>query len=120
MGKAICGRSEITNSLLVEGFGKNVELWSYKDSVFAAGNHAFFDEGGNYFLMENRPIMYLNYPDTTKMFEIVGDEITYNAITKEAEAFGFVKIIFVSFDKSMTSSKLENCSLEVEGPKVTG
>ncbi len=102
--------------------GENVELWSYKDSVFATGNHAYFDEGGNFFQMENRPLMYLNYPDTTKMFEIIGDEINYNAITKEAEAYGNVKISSKEFSSISNCAKMKADGTIVdlyENPSIT-
>ncbi len=91
-----------------QALGENVELWSYKDSVFAVGNYAFIDESGNYFYMENRPLMYLNYPDTAKMYEIMGDRIDYNALTREAEAYGDVKISSKEFSSHSNCAKMKS------------
>ncbi len=87
--------------------GEHVELWSYKDSVYAAGSQAFFEEGGSSFYMENRPLMYLNYPDTMTMYEILGDRIDYNAETKEAEAYGDVKISSKQFSSQSNCAKIK-------------
>jgi lipopolysaccharide assembly outer membrane protein LptD (OstA) len=42
--------------------------------------------------MENRPTMYLNYPDSARMVEVIGDRIEYDAATEIAQAGGNVKI----------------------------
>ena len=79
--------------------GKKVELWSYADSLFAVGTHAFYSKSDKNFFMVDRPLMYLKYPDTSAMFEILADKIDYDIATKEAEAYGDVKIssdIFLS------------------------
>src|SRR3990172_880580 len=36
-------------------FGKRVELWSFTDSIYAVGTHAFFDRQNNHLKMYNRP-----------------------------------------------------------------
>lgn len=72
--------------------GKYVELWNKKDSLYAVGTHAYFDRDGDYFEMEQRPTLYLNYPDSARMVEVVGDRVEYDAGTEIAQASGNVKI----------------------------
>jgi len=72
--------------------GSNVELWSYNDSLYAVGTHAFFDNERDYFYMEERPLLYLNYPDSTRMVEVIADLIEYEEPLKKAEASGSVII----------------------------
>jgi len=72
--------------------GDHVELWSYEDSLYAAGKHAFYNREREYFFMEERPILYINYPDTATMIEVISDYLEYNAADKKVEATGEVKI----------------------------
>ncbi len=72
--------------------GQRVELWSYKDSLYAVGVHAYYRRGDKYFEMEQRPTMYINYPDTASMIEVVSNTLRYDANTKDAQAMGDVKI----------------------------
>ncbi len=72
--------------------GSNVELWSYKDSLYAAGLHAYFDNKRDFFYMEERPVLYLNYPDSARMVEVIADLIEYDANLKRTEASGTVII----------------------------
>jgi len=72
--------------------GSNVELWSYRDSLYSAGTHAYFDNKRHYFYMEERPVLYLNYPDSSRMVEVIADLIEYDASSKKAEASGIVII----------------------------
>lgn len=72
--------------------GKYVELWNKKDSLFAVGTHAYFDRDGDFFEMEQRPTLFLNYPDSARMVEVIGDRIEYDAATEIAQAAGRVKI----------------------------
>jgi lipopolysaccharide assembly outer membrane protein LptD (OstA) len=72
--------------------GKRVELWSYKDSLYAVGVHAYYRRGDKYFEMKDRPTMYINYPDTASMIEVVSNTLRYDANTKDAQAMGDVKI----------------------------
>ena len=88
--------------------GDNVELWSYEDSLLAAGNHAFFDKYANSFYMENRPVMYLNYPDTNTMYEVIGDRIDYDAKTKDAQAYGNVIITSKEFSSYSNCAKMNS------------
>lgn len=72
--------------------GSNVELWSYKDSLYAVGLHAYFDNEKDFFYMEERPVLYLNYPDSARMVEVIADLIEYDANSKRTEASGTVII----------------------------
>ena len=85
--------------------GDYVELWSRKDSLFAVGNHAFYDRNRKYFYMLERPTVYFNYPDTARMIEVISDFMEYDAAGERAEAEGNVKIN--SSDFSATS----NCAV---------
>ncbi|UCD64585.1 MAG: LPS-assembly protein LptD [Candidatus Zixiibacteriota bacterium] len=77
--------------------GKRVELWSYKDSLYAVGTHAFFAEKSDYFFMEQRPVVYIGYPDTAKMIEVIAETVQYDATTKVAQAREDVKISSAEF-----------------------
>lgn len=66
--------------------GSFVELWSYDDSLYASGVHAYYDRDRKIFEMEDRPIIYINYPDTNRMTEIISDYFYYNSNTRRAEA----------------------------------
>ncbi len=72
--------------------GSYVELWSRQDSLFAVGQHAYHHRGQDFFYMEERPTMYLRYPDTANMIEIIADNISYDGRAERAEARGNVKI----------------------------
>ena len=86
--------------------GQHVTLWSYKDSLFAVGTHAFYSEDDSSFYMENRPTMYINYPDTIAMYEVVGDRIDYNSSSKSAEALGNVNISSNEFSSQSGCAKM--------------
>jgi lipopolysaccharide assembly outer membrane protein LptD (OstA) len=77
--------------------GDYVELWSRDDSLFAVGRHAFFDRDRDYFYMHERPTVYMNYPDTSRMIEIVADFVEYDAANSVAEAQGNVRISSTEF-----------------------
>ncbi len=72
--------------------GRNVQLWSYDDSLYGAGTHAFYDRTNENFYMENRPTIYLGYPDSVSMVEIIADFVEYRKETEQAEAIGDVII----------------------------
>ncbi len=72
--------------------GSYVELWSRPDSLFAIGTQAFYDRDHKFFYMQNRPTMYLRYPDTAAMIEVVADLIQYDGLTRLAQASGDVRI----------------------------
>ena len=73
-------------------FGEQVELWSYKDSLYAVGTHAYYNKGKEFFYMKNRPVFYVNYPDSSRMIEVIADELQYDAMNKKTEAVGDVII----------------------------
>ncbi len=66
--------------------GEFVELWSFDDSIYASGVHAYYNREQKVFEMEERPIIYINYPDTNRMIEIISDFFYYNATSRKAEA----------------------------------
>ncbi len=72
--------------------GEKVELWSYPDSLYAVGPNAYFDRKREYFVMEQRPTLYVNYPDSTRMIKVVADRIEYNTADQRAEASGATHI----------------------------
>jgi len=72
--------------------GSYVELWSREDSLFAVGQHAYYNRADEFFYMEERPTLYLRYPDTAAMVEILADYIYYDANMGRAEATGDVRI----------------------------
>jgi len=72
--------------------GDYVELWSYNDSIMAVGTQAFFDRNRDYFYMLDRPTIYLNYPDSSKMVEVIADVVEYDARKERADASGDVHI----------------------------
>lgn len=77
---------------LSEAWGKQVELWSYSDSVYAVGTHALYLSLAKYFYMDDRPLLYLRYPDSARMVEILGDTIEYDADSGYAVSKGDVNI----------------------------
>lgn len=72
--------------------GSRVELLSRADSLFAVGSHAFLDRDRDYFYMLERPTLFLNYPDTSAMIEVIADIVEYDAGRQLAEVYGDVKI----------------------------
>jgi lipopolysaccharide assembly outer membrane protein LptD (OstA) len=72
--------------------GSYVELWSRTDSLYAVGRHAFSDRDRNYFYMDERPTLYLNYPDTAAMIEVVANFVEFDGDRDRAEAIGEVRI----------------------------
>ncbi len=73
-------------------YGDYVELWSRDDSLLAVGKHAFVDRRRDYFYMLDRPTVYMDYPDTANMTEVIGDIVEYDKAAGVAEAYGNVKI----------------------------
>lgn len=72
--------------------GDYVELWAKTDSLFAVGTQAYFDRDGDFFEMDNRPTLYLNYPDSATMIEVIGDHVEYDKPSGIAQASGNVNI----------------------------
>ncbi len=75
-----------------DAWGESVRIWSFKDSLYAAGTHAFLKRDDRYFFMDNRPTLYLRYPDSAKMVEVIADQIEYAGVGKGAQASGKVTI----------------------------
>lgn len=110
--------------------GEHVELWSFADSIYAVGTHAFYDRRAEFLTMYNRPLLYLRYPDSANMIEVIADTIEVNSIENYSNAIGNVKIT----SKDMISNSglarfdTENDSLELtvnpvayrKNSKVTG
>ncbi len=80
--------------------GDYVELWSRLDSLFAVGRQAFFDRERDYFYMQERPTVYLNYPDSGRMIEVIADFVEYDAQREVAEAEGTVNISSQEFSST--------------------
>ena len=55
--------------------GSYVEVLSRKDSVFAVGTHVVYHRASEQFRMEERPTVYLKYPDSAGMIEVVADRV---------------------------------------------
>lgn len=72
--------------------GSYVELLSRKDSVFAVGRHIVYHRATKQFRMEERPTVYLKYPDSAKMIEVIADVVDFDAAGSYAQAEGDVKI----------------------------
>lgn len=69
-------------------WGDRVELWSFADSLYASGTHAIYNRGSRELFMDERPTVYLRYPDTANWVEVVGDTIEYTAEPPLAVASG--------------------------------
>ncbi|UCG61882.1 MAG: hypothetical protein JSV52_00915 [Candidatus Zixiibacteriota bacterium] len=93
--------------------GRRVELWSYDDSLYAVGQHAFYNDSTEYFIMKRRPVLYIGYPDTATMIEVIADIVEYDASQKLANATGDVKISSKDF-----SSVSERAIMDTEGNSV--
>jgi hypothetical protein len=78
--------------------GSYVELWSRADSLFAVGTQAYYDRERKFFYMENRPTMYLHYPDSATMIEVLADMIEYDGLERVAQASGTVHITSKEID----------------------
>ncbi|MDZ4724330.1 MAG: putative LPS assembly protein LptD [candidate division Zixibacteria bacterium] len=81
--------------------GPYVELWSKQDSLFAVGTEALYNKSTKYFRMGNRPTMYLNYPDSANMVEVIAENIEYDGMRVRAEATG--NVIITSNEVSTSS-----------------
>ena len=80
--------------------GDYVELWSREDSLFAVGTHVFYDRERSYFYMLDRPTVFLNYPDSSRMIEVIADFVEYDATRSVAEAEGTVSITSKEFNST--------------------
>lgn len=75
-----------------DAWGESVRIWSFKDSLYAVGTHSFLKRDTRYFFMDNRPTLFLRYPDSAKMVEVIADQIEYAGVGKGAQASGNVTI----------------------------
>ena len=89
------------NTNVATARGSYVELFSRRDSVLAVGRHVVYHRAVKQFRMEDRPTVYLKYPDSAKMIEVVADRVDFDAANGLAQADGNVKID--SKDLSATS-----------------
>ncbi len=80
------------NSRQAYALGKQVEIYSEKDSVRMVGTDAYLDRDSSLFRMKNRPTMYLNYPDTANFIVVTADLITFDLNSKLGYADGHVII----------------------------
>jgi lipopolysaccharide assembly outer membrane protein LptD (OstA) len=78
--------------------GSYVELWSRPDSIFATGTQAFYNRDRKYFYMENRPTMFLRYPDSSAMVKVIADVIQFDGFTHVSQASGNVHITSKEID----------------------
>jgi len=90
--------------------GKHVELWSYRDSLFATGVYAIYHRYTKQFEMDQRPVVYFKYPDTAHMVEVVADYVRYDSTARRAEASG--KVVITSKDMVVTA---ECAVMDTEG-----
>ncbi len=77
---------------LVTAWGERVELWSFEDSIYAVGPFAVFDRREQNFYMNQRPLLYLKYPDSATMVEVLADSVAYTGDSSLAVAVGEVII----------------------------
>jgi len=72
--------------------GDTVVLISQADSLMAIGKHAYFDRDSSIFRMWERPVVFLNYQDTSKTVRIDADRIAVDSRTRIGYADGNVVI----------------------------
>ncbi|PWB75954.1 hypothetical protein C3F09_01455 [candidate division GN15 bacterium] len=72
--------------------GSYVEVLTRQDSIFAVGRHVQYERAPRKFRMEERPTVYLKYPDSAKMIEVTADRVDFDSENGLAEAEGDVKI----------------------------
>jgi len=73
---------------------RNVVLIHSADSVKAESNFAKFDRRGNIIFLEDNPRLFLNYPDSANMVEILANYLTFYAGDKSADAEDSVIITY--------------------------
>jgi len=83
-----------------EAWGDRVEMWSYTDSIYAVGPHVIYRSLTKYFFMDERPLVYLRYPDSLRMVEIISDSLEYLSDSSKAQAWGDVKIFTEDLETS--------------------
>ncbi|MCP4705741.1 MAG: hypothetical protein GY865_14170, partial [candidate division Zixibacteria bacterium] len=73
--------------------GDEVVIISEKDSIMAVGPNAYFSRDSSLFRMKGRPTLTLNYPDTSRLINIIADFIAFESVSEIGYADGDVKII---------------------------
>ncbi|MCP4703957.1 MAG: LPS assembly protein LptD [candidate division Zixibacteria bacterium] len=73
--------------------GDEVIIISEKDSIKAVGPNAYFSRDSSLFRMKGRPTLTLNYPDTSRLINIIADFIAFESVSEIGYADGDVKII---------------------------
>jgi lipopolysaccharide assembly outer membrane protein LptD (OstA) len=71
-------------------WGDSVIVWTYKDSIYACGKYAEYDQNAELLHMSQRPTVLFGYPDTPNMLEVVADNIDYSSRSRIADAEGRV------------------------------
>ncbi|MEA3297407.1 MAG: hypothetical protein U9R56_06035, partial [candidate division Zixibacteria bacterium] len=96
--------------------GEVVELWSYQDSIYTVGNHVIFDRANQYLFMDDRPLLYLKYPDTANMIEVLADTIEYtsDSVLNVANAFGNVVISSKEFSSASGNAIMDVTAGQLE------
>ncbi len=77
--------------------GSDVELFSKDDSLLAIGTHAWYNRNTRVAAMRQRPTVYIGYPDTANMIEVVADRFDHDGSRSRAEARGDVIITSKEF-----------------------
>lgn len=80
-------------SRLAYATGDEVVIISEKDSIKAVGPNAYFSRDSSLFRMKGRPMLTLNYPDTSRLVNINADFIAFESESEIGYADGSVKII---------------------------
>ena len=68
--------------------GEKVVIISEKDSIKAVGPNAYFSRDSSLFRMNGRPMLTLNYPDTSRLVHINADFIAFESESEIGYADG--------------------------------
>ncbi len=77
---------------IADATGDPVELWSRSDSLYAIGPYVWYHRSAEQFYMDERPTLYIGYPDTTTMTEVIANTFRFTSSTERGEANGDVVI----------------------------
>ncbi|MDH4032837.1 MAG: putative LPS assembly protein LptD, partial [candidate division Zixibacteria bacterium] len=99
---------------LAFAWGERVELWSFDDSVYAVGPYAVVDRRSDDFFMNQRPLLYLKYPDSSTMVEVLADSVVYLGDSSLATAVGDVVISSSEFSSTSGFARMHG-----EGDSLT-
>ncbi len=66
-------------SRLAYATGRQVMLTSETDSIRAIGRNAYYSRDSSILRMSDRPMVFLNYPDSSRQIQIIADFITLNS-----------------------------------------